>query len=86
MKRGMRVCRVATDHRAKRIIGEGCLRNGAEKRDASARDVLGLGCVDVLNVGFERVQEIDDFAASVRKVSPVWARCPASAEWPRSSR
>jgi hypothetical protein len=39
-----------------------------EKRDASARFVLGLGCVNVLNVGFEKVKEIDDFAARVRKV------------------
>ncbi len=77
---------MAPDPRAKRIIGEGRLRNDAEKRDASARYVLGLGCVDVLNVGFERVQEIDDFTAAVRKVSAVWARCPASAEWPRLSR
>jgi len=36
-----------------KIIGEGRLRNAPEKRDASARFVLGLGCVDVLNVGFE---------------------------------
>jgi len=54
-----------------KIIGEGRLRNDAEKREASARYVLGLGCVDVLNVGFERVEEIDDFAASVRRVSQV---------------
>ena len=31
-------------------------------------DILGLGCVDILNVGFEKVEEIDDFAARVRKV------------------
>ena len=51
-----------------KIIGEGRLRNDPDKRDASARFVLGLGCVDVLNVGFEKIQEIDDFAARVRKV------------------
>jgi len=51
-----------------KIIGEGRLRNDEEKRDASARFVLGLGCVDVLNVGFEKLEEIDDFAARVRKV------------------
>ena len=51
-----------------KIIGEGQLRNDEEKRDASARFVLGLGCVDVLNIGFEKVEEIDDFAARVRKV------------------
>ena len=51
-----------------KIIGEGRLRNDEEKRDASARFVLGLGCVDVLNIGFEKVEEIDDFAARVQKV------------------
>ena len=51
-----------------KIIGEGRLRHDDERRDASARYVLGLGCVDVLNIGFERTEEIDDFAARVRKV------------------
>lgn len=51
-----------------KIIGEGRLRNDEEKRDASARFVLGLGCVDLLNIGFEKTEEIDDFAARVRKV------------------
>ena len=51
-----------------KIIGEGALRNDPEKRDESARFVLGLGCVDVMNIGFEKVEEIDDFAARVRKV------------------
>lgn len=51
-----------------KIIGEGRLRNDPEKRDESARFVLGLGCVDVLNIGFEKTEEIDDFAARVRKV------------------
>jgi len=54
-----------------KIIGEGRLRNDEEKRDASARFVLGLGCVDILNIGFEKVEEIDDFAARVRKVPRV---------------
>lgn len=51
-----------------KIIGEGRLRDDEEKRDASARFVLGLGCIDVLNIGFEKVEEIDDFAGRVRKV------------------
>jgi aryl-alcohol dehydrogenase-like predicted oxidoreductase len=51
-----------------KIIGEGRLRHDDEKRDETARWVLGLGYVDVLNVGFEKVEEIDDFAARVRKV------------------
>ena len=54
-----------------KIIGEGRLRHDEERRDASARYVLGLGCVDVLNIGFEKVEEIDDFAARVAKVPRV---------------
>ena len=51
-----------------KIIGEGRLRDDDEKRNASAKYVLGLGCVDILNIGFEKVEEIDDFAERVRKV------------------
>ena len=51
-----------------KIIGEGRLRHDDARRDESVKFALGLGCVDVLNVGFETVGEIDDFAARVRKV------------------
>jgi len=51
-----------------KIIGEGRLSKEPDKIDASAKFVLGLGCVDILNVGFEKVEEIDDLAARVRKV------------------
>jgi len=51
-----------------KLIGEGAFRDSEEKRDRSVSFVLGLGCVDMLNVGFESVDEIDDFAARVRKV------------------
>jgi aryl-alcohol dehydrogenase-like predicted oxidoreductase len=51
-----------------KLIGEGLFRNSEEKRDASVRYVLGLGCVDTMVVGFEKVEEIDDFASRVRKV------------------
>jgi len=51
-----------------KIIGEGRLRNDDSRRDESVKYVLGLGCVHILNVGFESVNEIDDFAARVRKV------------------
>ncbi len=50
-----------------KIVGEGRLR-GSDQKDESARFVLGLGCVDVLNIGFEKPEEIDDFAGRVRKV------------------
>jgi len=51
-----------------KIVGEGEYRNSDEKRDHSIRYVLGLGCVDILNVGFEKSEEIDDFSSRVRKV------------------
>lgn len=51
-----------------KIVGEGRLRNEPEKRDESLRYVLGLGCVDVLNVGCESVAEVDDMAERIRKV------------------
>jgi aryl-alcohol dehydrogenase-like predicted oxidoreductase len=51
-----------------KLIGEGAFRNSDEQRDNSVRYVLGLGCVDAMVVGFEKVEEIDDFAARVRKV------------------
>jgi predicted aldo/keto reductase-like oxidoreductase len=51
-----------------KLIGEGRLRNDNARRDESVKFALQLGCVDVLNVGFEKTEEIDDFAARVRKV------------------
>jgi len=51
-----------------KLIGEGSFRNSDEKRDGSIRYVLGLGCVNAMVVGFEKLEEIDDFAARVRKV------------------
>lgn len=50
-----------------KLIGEGTFRDSDEQRDTSARFVLNLGCVDTMIVGFEKVSEVDDFAARVRK-------------------
>ena len=52
-----------------KLIGEGRFRDSDEKRDESVRYVLGLGCVDAMVVGFEKIGEVDDFAARVRKVA-----------------
>ncbi len=52
-----------------KLIGEGRLRNDDAKRNESVKFALDSGCVDVLNVGFESVAEIDDFADRVRKVA-----------------
>jgi aryl-alcohol dehydrogenase-like predicted oxidoreductase len=51
-----------------KIIGEGKLRSEPDKITNSAKFVLGLGCVDILNIGFEKTDEIDDFATRVRGV------------------
>lgn len=52
-----------------KLIGEGSFRDSDEKRDESVRFVLGLGCVDAMVVGFEKIDQVDDFAARVRKVA-----------------
>lgn len=52
-----------------KLIGEGTFRDSDEKRDESVRYVLGLGVVDAMVVGFEKIEEVDDFAARVRKVT-----------------
>ena len=51
-----------------KIVGEGRLRKEPEKLDESIKYVLNLGCVDILNVGCENLEEVDDFAARVKKV------------------
>ena len=45
-----------------KLIGEGQFRNDDEKKDKSIQFVMDLGKVDILNVGFEKPEEIDDFA------------------------
>ena len=51
-----------------KLIGEGRFRRSDTARDNAVRYVLGLGCVDTMVVGLEKLAEIDDFAARVRKV------------------
>ena len=46
-----------------KIMGEGRLRTDDERRDASVRYALTLGCVDVLNVGCESLAEVTDAAS-----------------------
>ena len=48
-----------------KLIGEGAFRDDPAKRTASVEYVLGLGAVSAMVVGFEKVSEIDDFAARV---------------------
>jgi aryl-alcohol dehydrogenase-like predicted oxidoreductase len=51
-----------------KIVGEGRLRTEPAKLDESIKFALQLGTVDILNVGCESLQEVDDFAARVKKV------------------
>jgi aryl-alcohol dehydrogenase-like predicted oxidoreductase len=51
-----------------KIIGAGDFSDSDEMRNRSVRFALQLGCVDVLNVGFESHDQIDDLAARVRIV------------------
>lgn len=50
-----------------KIIGEGQFGKHPEKRDLSIDYVLNLGCVDTMVVGFEKINEIDDFAMRICK-------------------
>jgi aryl-alcohol dehydrogenase-like predicted oxidoreductase len=50
-----------------KIIGEGKLRDDDEKRTASVRFALKEAKADILNVGFEKISEIEDLAERVRK-------------------
>ena len=54
-----------------KIMGEGRLRNDDEKRNASVKFALQLGCVDVLNVGCESIVEVADLAARIKRVERV---------------
>lgn len=51
-----------------KIIGEGQFRKSDEKRDKSIKYAMESGCMDSMVVGFEKVEEIDDFASRVYKL------------------
>ena len=52
-----------------KIIGQGDFSKSAEKRNESIKYALESGCLDAMVVGFEKVEEVDDFAVRARKVS-----------------
>lgn len=51
-----------------KLIGNGNFKNNSEKIDASLKYVLGLGTVDMIIVGFELPEQIDNYIGRVRKV------------------
>lgn len=52
---------------AMKLIGEGRYRDDDEKRSYAVDFVLNLKCVDTMVVGFEKLEEVDDFARRVRQ-------------------
>ena len=50
-----------------KLIGEGDFRNEPDRIDASVSVALEEAAVDTMVVGFEKLEEIDDFAERVRK-------------------
>ncbi len=48
---------------AMKLIGEG--KFDAKQRDESLKFAMGLGCIDVMIVGFEKKEEVDDFKTRV---------------------
>jgi aryl-alcohol dehydrogenase-like predicted oxidoreductase len=49
-----------------KLIGNGKFRNDSEKIDASLKYVLSLGTVDMIIVGFELPEQIDNYAGRVK--------------------
>ncbi len=52
-----------------KLIGNGNFKNDSEKIDASLKYVLGLGTVDMIIVGFEKPEQIDNYVGRMRKVN-----------------
>ena len=48
-----------------KIMGEGKFRTSDERRNHSIDFVLNLGCVDTVVIGFETLEEVDDFVVRV---------------------
>lgn len=50
-----------------KLVGNGKLRDDSKKIDNSLRFVLGLGSVDMMIVGFEEKEQIDNYLGRVEK-------------------
>jgi aryl-alcohol dehydrogenase-like predicted oxidoreductase len=48
-----------------KLIGNGSFRNDSEKIDESLKYVLGLGTVDMIIVGFEKPEQIDNYLSRI---------------------
>lgn len=56
---------------AMKVLGEGALSKSPEKIDESVRWLVRSGAVDVLNVGFETLAQVDDMAARISTAKAV---------------
>ncbi len=52
-----------------KLVGNGKFKNDPEKIEASLKYVLGLGTVDMILVGFELPEQIDNYLGRVRAVA-----------------
>lgn len=50
-----------------KLIGNGSFSNDSDKVDQSIRFVLGLGTVDMVIVGFEKPEQIDNYISRIEK-------------------
>lgn len=51
-----------------KLIGNGNFKNDSEKIDASLKYALGLGTIDLIIIGFESGEQIDNYIERVRSV------------------
>jgi len=49
-----------------KLIGNGSFKNDSDKVDASLKYVLGLGTVDMIIVGFEQPEQIDNYIGRIK--------------------
>jgi len=50
-----------------KVIGDGKLSHDSEKIDKTLRFVMGLGTVNMMIVGFEKMEQIDNYLGRVEK-------------------
>lgn len=51
-----------------KLIGNGNFRNDSDKIDQSLKFVLGLGTVDMIIVGFEKPDQIDNYTGRIKNI------------------
>ena len=56
---------------AMKIIGQGDLADSEEQKDNSFKFVLDLNAVDVLTIGMDKISDLEDSAARIRKVEKI---------------